>query len=45
MDTTYLWMNDKRIPKSDYEYIPTGRKRRPTKGKMEKPIPMKTEED
>jgi len=38
-------MNDKRIPNSVHEYIPTGRKRRSTKGKKEKPIPMKTGEE
>jgi len=38
-------MNDKRVPKSVHEYISTGRKLRSTKGKMEKPISMKTEEE
>jgi hypothetical protein len=38
-------MNDMGVPKSVHEDIPTDRKRRSTKGKMKKPIPVKTEEE
>lgn len=41
----YEWMNDMGVPKSVHEDIPTDRKRRSTKGKMKKPIPVKTEEE